>query len=78
MEPQEEKKYSDAQIAMRTAVSMARMTAHLLIPAIVSAYIAKRVTEVKLIQLGIIFIGFIVSWCFIYLDYKLILKRKRK
>lgn len=78
MEPQEKKKYSDAQIAMRTAVSMARMTAHLLIPAIVSAYIAKRVTEVKLVQLGIIFIGFIVSWCFIYLDYKFILKRKRK
>lgn len=78
MELEQEKKYSDAEIAMRTAVSMARMTAHLLVPAIISAYIAKRVTEVKSVQLGIIFIGFIVSWCFIYLDYKFILKRKRK
>lgn len=75
---QEQKKYSDAQIAIRTAASMARMTAHLLVPAIVSAYIAKHVTTVKSQQLGIIFIGFIMSWCFIYLDYKFILKRKGK
>ncbi len=78
MEQEQEKKYSDTQIAIRIAASMARMTAHLLVPAMVSAYIAKRVMVVKTYQLGIIFIGFIVSWCFIYLDYKLILKKKRK
>lgn len=75
---EQEHNYSETKMAMRVAVSMVRMTAYLLVPAIISSLIAKRIAETKSVQLGIIFIGFVFSWCCIYLDYKFLLKKKRK